>query len=96
MLKRFRIYFSVECDEDDDNFLTTHSQSIKFENIKLIHTSSNSFTLVVEKGKTLLRNCEFRCDTDGIMVRQGAELRMENCKVCGSMVSQLKSTNLTY
>lgn len=74
----------VECDEDDDSFLTTHSQSIKLNNIKFIHTSSNSPILVVEKGQTVLRNCEFRCTTDGIFVREGAELIMENCKVYGS------------
>ena len=76
---------TVECDEDDDHFLITRAESIILENIKLIHTSSNSFTLVVEKGKTFLRNCEFRCDTEGIMVRQGTELHLENCKVYGSM-----------
>ena len=45
---------------------------------------------MVEKGRTALRNCEFRCNTSGIFVRQGAELTMENCKVSGSMVSDLK------
>jgi flagellar basal body rod protein FlgG len=90
------IYFLVECDEDYDHFLTTRGQSIKLDNIKLIHTSSNFFTLVVEKGQTLLRNCEFRCDTDGIIVRQGAELKMENCKVYGSMVCQKSNLKSTY
>ena len=88
----FSCIFSVECDEDDDSFLTTHSQSIKLNNIKFIHTSSNSPILVVEKGQTVLRNCEFRCTTDGIFVREGAELIMANCKVYGSTVSQLKLT----
>ena len=82
------ILFSVECDEDDENFLTTQCRSIKFENIKFIHKSSSSCCLVVEEGQTVLRGCEFRCNGDhGILVRKGAELIMENCKVYGSMVS---------
>ncbi|XP_028392422.1 SHC SH2 domain-binding protein 1 homolog B-like isoform X2 [Dendronephthya gigantea] len=76
---------TVECDEEDDSFLTTRSPSTQFTNIKFIHVSSNSYLLVVEEGQAVLRNCEFRCTADGIVVRQGAQLIMENCKLYGSM-----------
>ena len=48
----------------------------------------------MEKGQTVVKNCTFRCMADGIVVKQGAELVMEDCKVYGSMVKCEKGYEL--
>ena len=56
-------------------------------NISFIQSASGYYVLVVEKGKVILRNCQFYCVSNGIVVKRGAELVMQNCIVYGALVS---------
>lgn len=79
----------VECDEDmyDETFIHSQSPKLQINNIKFIQSASNSWLLVIENGKAILSDCEFHCTSNAIMVKEGAELVMQNCKVQGALVS---------
>ena len=72
-------------------FLTSQSPELELSNIKFVINSPSSspgfYVLEVERGKTTLGNCEFQCSSSGIIVKNGAELVMQNCKVLGALVS---------
>ena len=72
----------------DETFIHSQSPKLQINNIKFIQSASNSWLLVIENGKAILRDCEFDCTSNAIMVKRGAELVMQNCKVQGALVSR--------
>ena len=79
--------FDVVIQDGYDTFLTSQSRELQMSNIAFIQSASGYYVLVVEKGKVILRNCQFYCVSNGIVVKRGAELVMQNCMVYGALVS---------
>ena len=80
-------YFDVVIQDGYDTFLTSQSPELQMSNIIFIQSACGHYILVVEKGKVILRNCQFHCVSNGILVKKDAELVMQNCMVYGALVS---------
>ena len=72
----------MESEEEEKDFLTTKAASMKIESIKLQFSGSNAAILVVKSGRALLKDCELQGSYHtGIVVKEGAHLTMEKCKI---------------
>nr|CAB3266053.1 SHC SH2 domain-binding protein 1-like protein [Phallusia mammillata] len=74
----------IEAIPYDDLFVNVCGSEVVLENLTFVQTDNTEGILRVESGHANITSCNFKCDGNGITVREGARLTMKNCTITGA------------